>query len=74
MRENEGAVEVDRLLIVLGGLGELAQDEVELCAVVVNIGVILVVGDGKLEVVSGSILVSCLIVKKLFRGWAIVRS
>lgn len=68
MRENEGAVEVDRLLVVFGGLGKLAQDEVELGAVVVNIGVILVVGDGKLEVVSGSILVSCSIVRRLFRG------
>ena len=59
VREDEGAVEVDRLLVVLGGLGELTQDEVELSAVVVDIGVILVVGDGELEVVGGSILVSC---------------
>jgi hypothetical protein len=63
--EDEGAVEVDRLLVVLGGLGELTQDEVELGAVVVDVGVILVVGNGKLEVVGGGILVSCSTVRKV---------
>lgn len=58
MREDEGPVEVDRLLVVLGGLGELSQNEVELGTVVVDVRVILVVGDGELEVVCGSVLVS----------------
>jgi len=57
--ENEGSVQVDGLLVVLGSLGKLTQDEVELGTVVVNIGVVLVVVDGKLEVVGGGILVSC---------------
>lgn len=68
MRENKGAVEVDRLLVVLSGLGELAQDEMELGAVVVNIGIILVVSDGKLEVVGSSILVSYSTVREAFRN------
>ena len=55
---DESAVEINRLLVVLGGLGKLGQDEVELGAVVVDIGVILVVGDSKLKVVSSSILVA----------------
>jgi len=46
MREDKAAVEVDRLLIVLGGFGEFSKNEVELGAVVVDIGVVLVVGDG----------------------------
>jgi len=73
VRENEGAVEVDRLLVVLGGLGELAQDEVELGAVVVDIGVILVVGDGKFEVIGSSILVSCSTVRKACGGREVTR-
>jgi hypothetical protein len=56
--EDERSVQVDRLLVVLRSLGKLAQDEVELGAVVVNIGVILVVVDGDLEVISGGILVT----------------
>lgn len=56
--EDEGAVEVNGLLVVLGGFGELAEDEVKLSAVVVDIGVVLVVGDGELEVISGGLLVT----------------
>lgn len=62
MGEDERAVEVNRLLVVLCGLGEFAQDEVQLGAVVVNIGVVLVAVNGELEVVSSGILVSYLIV------------
>jgi hypothetical protein len=63
--EDEGSVEVDGLLVVLSGLSKLTQDEVELGTVVVNIGIVLVVVDGKLEVVGGSILVSCESISKL---------
>jgi hypothetical protein len=58
VRVDERTVEVDGLLVILGGLGELTQDEVQLGAVVVDVGVILVVGDGELEVIRSGILVS----------------
>jgi hypothetical protein len=58
VRVYERAVEVNRLLVVLGGLGKLGEDEVQLGTVVVDIGVVLVVGNGKLEVIGGGILVS----------------
>ena len=58
MRVDERAVEVNRLLVVLSGLGKLGEDEVQLGAVVVDIGVVLVVGNGKLEVIGGGILIS----------------
>lgn len=56
--EDEGAVEVNGLLVVLGGFGELAEDEVKLGTVVVDIGVVLVVVDGELEVIGGGLLVT----------------
>lgn len=55
---NERPVEIDRLLVVLGGLGKLGQDEVQLGTVVVDIGVVLVVSNGKLEVVGRGVLVT----------------
>lgn len=58
MRVDERPIEVDRLLVVLGGLGKLTQNEVELGAVVVDVGVILVVSNGKLKIICCSILVS----------------
>lgn len=58
VRVDERPVEVNGLLVVLGGLGELSQDEVELGAVVIDIGVILVVSNCELEVIGGSVLVS----------------
>jgi hypothetical protein len=58
VREDEGTVEIDRLLVVLGGFGKFTEDEVKLGAVVVDVGVILVVRDGELEVVSSGILVT----------------
>jgi hypothetical protein len=58
VRVDERTVEVDGLLVILGGLGELTQDEVQLGAVVVDVGVILVVGDGELEVIRSGVLVS----------------
>lgn len=56
--EDERAVEVNGLLVVLGGFGELAEDEVKLGTVVVDIGVVLVVVDGELEVIGGGLLVT----------------
>lgn len=44
VREDKVTVQVDRLLVVLGGLGELALDEVQLRAVVVDVGVFGVLG------------------------------
>lgn len=58
MGVDERPVEVDGLLVVLGGLGKLSKDEVELGAVVIDIGVILVVSNGELKVIGSSIFVS----------------
>lgn len=58
MGVDECTVKVNRLLVVLGGFRELSEDEVELSTVVVDVGVILVVGNGELKVISGGILVS----------------
>lgn len=58
VREDEGTVKINGLLVILGSLSELLQDEVQLSTVVVDVRVVLVVGDGELEVISGSILVS----------------
>lgn len=55
---DKGTIEVNRLLVVLGGFRELSEDEVELSTVIVDVRVILVVGNGELEVISGGILVS----------------
>lgn len=55
---DESTVDVNRLLVVLGSFCKLSEDEVELSTVVVDVGVILVVGNGELEVISGGILVS----------------
>lgn len=46
VRVDEAAVEFDRLLVVLGGVREFSKDEVELSAMVIDVGVILVVGNG----------------------------
>jgi hypothetical protein len=54
-------------LVVLGGFGEFTENEVELRTVIVDVRVILVVGDGKLKVVLSSILVTCLSVS--WRLW-----
>ena len=53
MGEDEVAVEVDGLLVVLLRLGELALDEVQLGAVVVDVGVFGVLGEGRLEIDLG---------------------
>lgn len=60
VRVDEGAVEVNRLLVVLGSFSELPEDEVELGPVVVDIRVVLVLGDGEFEVIRGGVLVSCM--------------
>ena len=53
VREDELGVEVDGLLVVGSGQGELGKDEVELSAVVEDVRVVGVVLDGKLEVMGG---------------------
>jgi hypothetical protein len=53
VREDELRVEVDGLLVVGGGQGELGKDEVKLGAVVEDVRVVGVVLDGKLEVMGG---------------------
>lgn len=55
MGEDEVTVQVDRFLVVLLCLGELALDEMKLCAVVVDVGVVGVLGEG-----GGKILLSLL--------------
>ena len=58
MRVDEGTVKVDGFLIVLGSFGKFTEDEVKLGAVVVDVSVVLVVGDGELKVIRSGILVS----------------
>jgi hypothetical protein len=59
VREDEVLVEVDGLLVVFGGLAELGLDEVQLGAVVVDVGVLLVLGERGSEVGFGSVGVGC---------------
>jgi hypothetical protein len=58
VREDEVGVERDRLLVVLLRLGELALDEVQLGAVVVDVGVLGVLGQGSREVLLGLVRVA----------------
>ncbi len=58
VREDECPVKVDRLLIILGSFSEFTEDEVELGTVVVDVRVVLVVSNSKLEVVLGCVLVA----------------
>lgn len=46
VRENEGLVQVDGALVVLCGLTKLGLDEVQLCAVVEDVGVLFVLCKG----------------------------
>jgi hypothetical protein len=59
VREDEGLVQVDGTLVVLGGLAELGLDEVQLGAVVEDVGVLLVLGEGGREVSLGGLRVGC---------------
>jgi hypothetical protein len=59
VREDELGVEVDGLLVVGSGHGELGKDEVELGAVVEDVRVVGVVLDGKLEVMGGLVTLGC---------------
>lgn len=75
MREDEFAIEINRLLVVLSSLSELSKDEVKLGAVVVDIWIIVVLGHSSLEVFSSSLLVTELKVHRstldvtLGHGW-----
>lgn len=53
VREDEVAVEVDRLLVVLLRLGELALDEVQLGTVVKDVGILGVLGQGSRKILLG---------------------
>lgn len=57
--EDKLRVEVDRLLVVGCGGGELGEDEVELSAVVEDVGVIRVVLDRELKVAGSFIALGC---------------
>jgi hypothetical protein len=59
VREDEGLVQVDGALVVLGGLAELGLDEVQLGAVVEDVRVLLVLGEGGREVSLGGLRVGC---------------
>jgi hypothetical protein len=59
VREDEVAVEVDRLLVVLLRLGELALDEVELSAVVIDVGILGILRQGRLEVLLSLVRGTC---------------
>jgi hypothetical protein len=59
VREDKVLVQVDRLLVILGSLAEFGLDEVELCAVIVDVRVVFVLGEGGFEVSFGSLWVCC---------------
>ena len=59
VREDELGVEVDGLLVVGSGQGELGKDEMELGAVVEDVRVLLVLGEGGREVSLGGLRVGC---------------
>jgi len=50
MGEDEVTVEVDRLLVVLLGLSEFSFNEVKLRPVVVDVGILRVLGQSRSEV------------------------
>lgn len=58
MGEDKRWVQINGLLVVFGCLGEFGQDEVKLGAVVEDIGILVVLVHGLLEVVGGGILVA----------------
>jgi hypothetical protein len=60
MRVDEASVQINGFLVVLGSFGELAKDEVQLRAVVVDIRVIFVVCDCQFEIICRCILVTWL--------------
>lgn len=64
VRVDEAAVKINRLLVVLGRLCKLSEDEVQLRTVVVDVRVILVVRNRELKVIRSSILVSCSLSEK----------
>jgi len=68
VREDELRIEVDRLLVIGGGHGELGKDEVKLSAVVEDIRVGGVVLDGKLEVTGGFVTLGCNVVLAMTYG------
>ncbi len=59
MREDKVLVQVDRLLVVACRLGELAQDEVQLRAVVVDVRVVLVLLYRLVEVFRSLVFLAC---------------
>ena len=59
MGEDEGAVQVNRLLVVLSSFSELSKNEVKLGAVVVDIRIVLVLSDGELKVIDSAFLIAC---------------
>lgn len=54
MRVDEVGVEIDGLLVVLGCLGEFTEEEMELRAVIVNIGIGWVVLNRSIEIIPSS--------------------
>jgi hypothetical protein len=59
VREDEGLVQVDGALVVLCGLAELGLDEVQLGAVVEDVGVFFVLREGGREVGFGGVWIGC---------------
>jgi hypothetical protein len=57
VREDKVLVEVDGFLVVFSGLAEFSFDKVELGAMVVDIGIVLVLGKGGGEVSFGGVRV-----------------
>jgi hypothetical protein len=57
--EDEVLVEIDRFLVVGGCEAEFGEDKVELCTVVVDVGIVRVVLRGDFEVLSGGFTVAC---------------
>lgn len=66
MRENESIVQVNRLLVVLCGILPLSMYEVELGAVVIDIGIIRILFDCSLNIRSSLVTITYIIVRSRF--------
>jgi hypothetical protein len=68
MGVDETPIQVNGLLIVLCRFRKLPKDEMELCAMVIDVRVILIVRNGQVEVVSGGVFVACTTLQTHFKS------
>jgi hypothetical protein len=55
VREDKVLVEINGLLVVFSSVAELGFNKVELCAVVVNVRIVLVLGESRSEISFGGL-------------------